>query len=109
MPELDKGGHVRESEMNHDNPNVVFDAGPADSELATQPVNKITWALAGRVTDPGRYMFRFGWLTITGTIQVASNDSFWFSSAMNRHAPNARGRNRLLGPDNQLLHKSTIT
>jgi len=28
-------------------------------------VNKITWAQAGRVTDPGRYMFRFGWLTIT--------------------------------------------
>ena len=39
-------------------------AGPADSEL-TQPVSKITWALAGRVTDPGRYMFTFGWLTIT--------------------------------------------
>jgi hypothetical protein len=28
-------------------------------------VNKITWAHAGHVTDPGRYMFRFGWLTIT--------------------------------------------
>jgi hypothetical protein len=28
-------------------------------------VNKITWAQVGRVTDPGRYMFRFGWLTIT--------------------------------------------
>jgi hypothetical protein len=28
-------------------------------------VNKITWAQAGRVTKPGRYMFRFGWLTIT--------------------------------------------
>ena len=28
-------------------------------------VNKITWAQAGHVTDPGRYMFRFGWLTIT--------------------------------------------
>jgi hypothetical protein len=23
-------------------------------------VNKITWAQAGRVTDPGRYMFKFG-------------------------------------------------
>ena len=56
---------MREAEMSHDNPNLVFDAGPADSELATQPVNKITWALAGRVTDPGRYMFKFGWLTIT--------------------------------------------
>jgi hypothetical protein len=26
---------------------------------------KITWALAGRVTEPGRYIFTFGWLTIT--------------------------------------------
>jgi hypothetical protein len=29
------------------------------------PVNKITWAQVGRVTKPGRYMFRFGWLTVT--------------------------------------------
>lgn len=28
-------------------------------------VNKITWTQAGRVTEPGRYLFRFGWLTIT--------------------------------------------
>ena len=28
------------------------------------PVNKITWQQAGHVTEPGRYMFRFGWLTI---------------------------------------------
>ena len=27
--------------------------------------NKITWQQAGRVTEPGRYMFRFGWLTVT--------------------------------------------
>jgi hypothetical protein len=27
-------------------------------------VNKITWAQVGRVTEPGRYMFKFGWLTI---------------------------------------------
>jgi hypothetical protein len=27
-------------------------------------VNKITWQKAGRVTEPGRYMFTFGWLTI---------------------------------------------
>ena len=51
--------------MKDDDPNLAFDAGPADSELATLPANKITWAMAGRVTDPGRYMFRFGWLTIT--------------------------------------------
>jgi hypothetical protein len=29
------------------------------------PVNKITWAQVGSVTKPGRYMFKFGWLTIT--------------------------------------------
>jgi hypothetical protein len=28
-------------------------------------VNKVTWHKAGRVTEPGRYMFRFGWLTVT--------------------------------------------
>ncbi len=29
------------------------------------PINKITWPQVGRVPDPGRYMFTFGWLTIT--------------------------------------------
>jgi hypothetical protein len=28
-------------------------------------VNKITWAQVGLVTESGRYMFKFGWLTIT--------------------------------------------
>jgi hypothetical protein len=28
-------------------------------------VDKITWQKAGRVTEPGRYMFTFGWLTVT--------------------------------------------
>jgi hypothetical protein len=28
-------------------------------------VDKVTWQQAGRVTEPGRYMFRFGWLTVT--------------------------------------------
>jgi hypothetical protein len=27
-------------------------------------VDKVTWQRAGRVSEPGRYMFRFGWLTI---------------------------------------------
>jgi hypothetical protein len=27
-------------------------------------VTKITWQKAGRVAEPGRYMFRFGWLTV---------------------------------------------
>ena len=60
----DEVGHIGDNEMNDDNPKLAFDAGSADSELATA-LNKITWALAGRVTDPGRYMFTFGWLTIT--------------------------------------------
>ena len=28
-------------------------------------VPKVTWSQVGKVTAPGRYMFRFGWLTIT--------------------------------------------
>jgi hypothetical protein len=28
-------------------------------------INKITWAQVGLVTEPGRYMFKFGWLVIT--------------------------------------------
>jgi hypothetical protein len=28
-------------------------------------VNKVTWQQVGHVSEPGRYMFRFGWLTIT--------------------------------------------
>jgi hypothetical protein len=29
------------------------------------PISKVTWQQVGRVTEPGRYMFRFGWLTVT--------------------------------------------
>ena len=28
-------------------------------------VNKLTWQKVGGVTEPGRYMFTFGWLTIS--------------------------------------------
>ena len=28
-------------------------------------IDKITWQKAGRVAQPGRYMFTFGWLTVT--------------------------------------------
>lgn len=31
---------------------------------AKLPVNKVSWQQVGHVTEPGRYMFRFGWLTI---------------------------------------------
>jgi hypothetical protein len=33
--------------------------------LGVTAINKITWQRAGRVTEPGRYMLRFGWLTVT--------------------------------------------
>ncbi|MEY9184536.1 hypothetical protein ABIG06_006125 [Bradyrhizobium sp. USDA 326] len=34
-------------------------------------VDKITWDRVGRVTEPGRYMYTFGWLTITaGDIEI---------------------------------------
>jgi hypothetical protein len=33
--------------------------------LPKSSVNKIIWAQAGRVTEPGRYLFKFGWLTVT--------------------------------------------
>ncbi|OAF05665.1 hypothetical protein AYJ54_01820 [Bradyrhizobium centrolobii] len=35
-------------------------------------VDKITWDRVGRVTEPGRYMYTFGWLTIT-----ASDIAIW--------------------------------
>jgi hypothetical protein len=28
-------------------------------------ISKVTWQQVGHVTEPGRYMFRFGWLTMT--------------------------------------------
>jgi hypothetical protein len=28
-------------------------------------VDKVTWQQVGRVTEPGRYLFKFGWLTVT--------------------------------------------
>jgi hypothetical protein len=37
------------------------DRAPGGNGLA---VNKVTWQKVGRVTEPGRYMFTFGWLTI---------------------------------------------
>lgn len=41
-------------------------------------VNKITWARVGSIAEPGRYAFRFGWLSIT-----AADLSVW------RQFPNA--------------------
>jgi hypothetical protein len=28
-------------------------------------VSKVSWSQVGQVTEPGRFMFKFGWLTIT--------------------------------------------
>jgi hypothetical protein len=49
--------------MTDNDPNEADATGPEPA--ARSPVNKITWAQVGRVTEPGRYMFKFGWLTIT--------------------------------------------
>jgi len=32
--------------------------------LVNKVINKVTWQQFGHVTEPGRYMFRFGWLTV---------------------------------------------
>ena len=40
------------------------DADVMEREETKLPVNKVTWQQVGHVTEPGRYMFRFGWLTI---------------------------------------------
>jgi hypothetical protein len=36
-----------------------------DPEVHNVEVHKVTWAQVGRVAEPGRYLFTFGWLTIT--------------------------------------------
>ena len=36
-------------------------------------VNKVSWQQVGHVKEPGRYMFRFGWLTITAEDLVVWN------------------------------------
>lgn len=34
-------------------------------------VDKITWDRVGRITEPGRYMYTFGWLTVTaGDLEI---------------------------------------
>ena len=34
-------------------------------QVNAMSVSKITWQKAGSVTEPGRYMFTFGWLIVT--------------------------------------------
>jgi hypothetical protein len=40
-----------------------FDCGAR--HVIDPEVHKVTWAQVGRVAEPGRYLFTFGWLTIT--------------------------------------------
>jgi hypothetical protein len=49
-----------------ENPRRTTPAGmaPRGSRGTQLPIEKVTWQKAGRVTEPGRYMFRFGWLTV---------------------------------------------
>jgi hypothetical protein len=49
----------RSDEMKDDDPKLAY------SEWTTLTVKEVTWAMAGRVAHPGRYLFNFGWLTIT--------------------------------------------
>jgi hypothetical protein len=46
-------------------PAVVVSQPEKADEPPKSTVNKITWPHVGRVTEPGRYMLRFGWLTIS--------------------------------------------
>ena len=46
--------------------NIHSDPGGDQSPLGDAlEVGKVTWQKVGRVTEPGRYMFTFGWVTIT--------------------------------------------
>ena len=54
--------------MTDDDPNEAYEVVPIEPGPhgpPRLPVNKITWPQIGRVTEPGRYMFTFGWLTVT--------------------------------------------
>ena len=47
------------------NPRRTGPAGTARLRGMQLAVEKVTWQKAGRVSEPGRYMFRFGWLTVS--------------------------------------------
>jgi len=54
--------------MTDDDPNEADELMPMPTGPEPAPsssVNKITWAQVGRVTEPGRYIYTFGWLTVT--------------------------------------------
>jgi hypothetical protein len=43
---------------------IANELARAEAATKPRPVNKVTRAQVGRVTKPGRYMFKFGWVTI---------------------------------------------
>ena len=62
-----KRGFSSPSEAGRQKHNEFLQADPCSTgtEGETVAVNKVNWSQVGRVTEPGRYMFKFGWLTIT--------------------------------------------
>ncbi len=51
--------------MTDGHPNDAYAVVPIEPDGPPRlTVNKITWPQVGRVTEPGQYMFTFGWLTI---------------------------------------------
>jgi hypothetical protein len=57
---------VGPNELIDESPNDVEEMAPPEPKPAPRsPIKKIIWPQVGRVKEPGRYMFRFGFLTIT--------------------------------------------
>jgi hypothetical protein len=46
-------------------PEIATELARAEAATKARTANKVTWTQVGRVTEPGRYMLRFGWVTIT--------------------------------------------
>ena len=59
-PRVDGPADRSNHERHRDHP-----SGGIARERRELAVNKITWTKVGQVTEPGRYSFTFGWLTIT--------------------------------------------
>ncbi|MCA1414463.1 hypothetical protein I6F30_25405 [Bradyrhizobium sp. NBAIM20] len=62
-------------------------------------VGKITWDRVGRVTEPGRYMYTFGWLTITaGDLEIWKRyPQAAFTLAQSSGSPESAGEEFHLG------------
>jgi hypothetical protein len=66
-------------------------------------VNEVTWQQAGHVNEPGRYMFRFGWLTVTADdrhLDSISRCLLMRSSKRLRVRQPTRRRSFILAPSN---------